>query len=308
MSGVMTKVAVYGFVRIVFDLLGPPAWWWSMVVLVARRRHRGARRALRADAARPEAAARLPHGREHRHHLHRPRPGARLRGQRDAGFAAALALTAALFHVLNHSLFKSLLFFGAGAVLIATGERDMERLGGLIHRMPLTAFAFLVGSRGDLGPAAAQRLRLRMADLPGDPGEPRRAAMGAEAPGAGGRRDAGAVGGAGRRLLRQGVRHHVPRPAARRGGRARRARPTASRSPRCSRSPGCACSPGVLPGLRDRRAGAGRARPLVGARLPAQSDHCLAADRAGRARARSSYNGLLVFAVHRGLGRWRRPA
>jgi hydrogenase-4 component B len=60
-------------------------------------------------------------------------------------WAAALALTAALFHVLNHSLFKSLLFFGAGAVLVATGSRDMERLGGLIHRMPLTSFAFLVG-------------------------------------------------------------------------------------------------------------------------------------------------------------------
>ena len=55
--------------------------------------------------------------------------------------AAALALTAALLHVFNHSLFKSLLFFGAGAVLTATGERDMERLGGLIHRMPLDGFA-----------------------------------------------------------------------------------------------------------------------------------------------------------------------
>jgi NADH:ubiquinone oxidoreductase subunit 5 (subunit L)/multisubunit Na+/H+ antiporter MnhA subunit len=59
---------------------------------------------------------------------------------------AALALTAGLFHVFNHSMFKSLLFFGAGAVLSSTGERDMERLGGLIHRMPSTAFAFLVGS------------------------------------------------------------------------------------------------------------------------------------------------------------------
>jgi NADH:ubiquinone oxidoreductase subunit 5 (subunit L)/multisubunit Na+/H+ antiporter MnhA subunit len=58
---------------------------------------------------------------------------------------AALALTAALLHVLNHSLFKSLLFFGSGAVLTATGERDMEHLGGLIHRMPQTAFVFLVG-------------------------------------------------------------------------------------------------------------------------------------------------------------------
>ena len=51
----------------------------------------------------------------------------------------------ALFHVFNHSVFKSLLFFGAGAVLNATGERDMEHLGGLIHRMPQTAFVFLVG-------------------------------------------------------------------------------------------------------------------------------------------------------------------
>src|SRR6476659_8436336 len=61
------------------------------------------------------------------------------------GWAAALAFTAALLHVLNHSLFKNLLFLGAGAVLTATGERNMEHLGGLIHRMPLTAFAFLVG-------------------------------------------------------------------------------------------------------------------------------------------------------------------
>ena len=57
-------------------------------------------------------------------------------------FAAALAFTAALLHVFNHSLFKSLLFFGAGAVLTATGERDMERLGGLIHRMPRPRSAF----------------------------------------------------------------------------------------------------------------------------------------------------------------------
>jgi NADH:ubiquinone oxidoreductase subunit 5 (subunit L)/multisubunit Na+/H+ antiporter MnhA subunit len=59
--------------------------------------------------------------------------------------AAALALTAALFHVLNHSFFKSLLFFGAGAVLTATDARDVDRLGGLIHRMPFTSFAVLVG-------------------------------------------------------------------------------------------------------------------------------------------------------------------
>jgi hydrogenase-4 component B len=58
---------------------------------------------------------------------------------------AALAATAALFHLFNHALFKSLLFFGAGAVLNASGERDIEKLGGLIHRMPRTAFAVLIG-------------------------------------------------------------------------------------------------------------------------------------------------------------------
>jgi hydrogenase-4 component B len=59
---------------------------------------------------------------------------------------AALALAAALLHAFNHSLFKSLLFFGSGAVLTSTGERDMDRLGGLIQGMPRTAFLFLAGA------------------------------------------------------------------------------------------------------------------------------------------------------------------
>ena len=84
-------------------------------------------------------------------------------------FAAALALTAALFHVFNHSVFKSLLFFGSGAVLTATGERDMEHLGGLIHRMPQTAFVLPGRLRRDLGVAAAERVRVGVADVPGHP-------------------------------------------------------------------------------------------------------------------------------------------
>ena len=73
MSGVMTKVAVYGFIRIVFDLLGAPTLVGGGGRAGAGRHHRGDGRALRADGARPEALARLPHRREHRHHLHRPR-------------------------------------------------------------------------------------------------------------------------------------------------------------------------------------------------------------------------------------------
>jgi len=144
MSGVMTKVAVYGFVRIVFDLLGAPAWWWSMPVLAvggitavmgvlyALMQH-DLKRLLAYHTVENIgiiyiglglALAFKAHGME---------------------VAAALALTAGLFHVFNHSVFKSLLFFGAGSVLNATGERDMEHLGGLIHRMPQTAFVFIVG-------------------------------------------------------------------------------------------------------------------------------------------------------------------
>jgi hydrogenase-4 component B len=59
---------------------------------------------------------------------------------------AALALIAGLFHTLNHGVFKCLLFLGAGGVLHATHTRNMEELGGLIRRMPSTAFYFLIGA------------------------------------------------------------------------------------------------------------------------------------------------------------------
>src|SRR5271155_3106710 len=58
---------------------------------------------------------------------------------------AALALIAALYHSLNHAFMKSLLFLGTGAVLHSTGERNLGRLGGLIHRMPWVAWLTLVG-------------------------------------------------------------------------------------------------------------------------------------------------------------------
>ncbi|MEI6503499.1 MAG: proton-conducting transporter membrane subunit, partial [Armatimonadota bacterium] len=59
---------------------------------------------------------------------------------------AQLGLVAALFHTLNHAIFKSLLFLSTGAVDAQTHLRDLERLGGLLHRMPWTAAAFVVGS------------------------------------------------------------------------------------------------------------------------------------------------------------------
>jgi formate hydrogenlyase subunit 3/multisubunit Na+/H+ antiporter MnhD subunit len=144
MSGVMTKVAVYGFVRIVFDLLGPPEWWWSIVVLgvAGPSATLGVLYALmQRDIKRVLAYSTIENigivfvG-----------LGLALAFKAEGmNWVAALAFTAALFHVLNHAAFKSLLFFGAGCVFNATGERDMEKLGGLIHRMPQTALAMLIG-------------------------------------------------------------------------------------------------------------------------------------------------------------------
>src|SRR5690606_32764383 len=59
---------------------------------------------------------------------------------------AALGLVAALYHTLNHAVFKGLLFLGAGSILHATGRRDLNSMGGLIHAMPRTALLFLIGA------------------------------------------------------------------------------------------------------------------------------------------------------------------
>jgi formate hydrogenlyase subunit 3/multisubunit Na+/H+ antiporter MnhD subunit len=144
MSGVMTKVAVYGFIRIVFDLLAAPSWWSGMIVLVLGgvTAVTGVLYALMQQ----DVKRLLAYSTVENIGIVFIGLGLALAFQANGVAAgAALALTAALFHVFNHSLFKSLLFFGSGAVLTATGARDMERLGGLIHFMPVTAFAFLVG-------------------------------------------------------------------------------------------------------------------------------------------------------------------
>ena len=144
MSGVMTKVAVYGFVRIAFDLLGAPTWWSGVLVLVVG----GITAVLGVLYALMEHDIKrllAYHTVENIGIIFIGLGLALAFGANGLTAAAALGVTAALFHVFNHSVFKSLLFFGAGAVLSATGERDMDRLGGLIHRMPKTAFAFLVG-------------------------------------------------------------------------------------------------------------------------------------------------------------------
>lgn len=144
MSGVMTKVAIYGFIRIIFDLLGAGSWEGAAVLLAVGGFSAvfGVLQAmLQTDIKKILASSTVEN-------IGIIFIGLGLSMAFRAGgmtAAAALALSAALFHVLNHMLFKSLLFMGAGAVVGATGARAIDAMGGLIHRMPVTAACVLVG-------------------------------------------------------------------------------------------------------------------------------------------------------------------
>lgn len=145
MSGVMIKTAIYGLLRLGWTFAGPgPAWWGALVltlgavsavlgVLYALMEH-DVKRLLAYHSVENIGIILMGIG------------TALLFSARGATVLAALALAAGLYHVINHAVFKGLLFLGAGAVQKATRTRDLERLGGLIHRMPWTAGTFLVGA------------------------------------------------------------------------------------------------------------------------------------------------------------------
>jgi formate hydrogenlyase subunit 3/multisubunit Na+/H+ antiporter MnhD subunit len=145
MSGVMLKVALYGFIRVVFDLMGDILWQWGLTVLVV-----GTASALAGvlyafmqnDIKRLLAYSSIEN-------VGIILIGLGLSmvfigdGQKVLG---VLALIAALYHILNHALFKGLLFLGAGAIIHGSHEQNLNRMGGLIKRMPYTAAFFLVGT------------------------------------------------------------------------------------------------------------------------------------------------------------------
>ncbi len=145
LSGVMLKTAVYGLLRVAFDLLGSPVWWWGLVPLSAglfTSLYGVVFAAVQTDMKRLLAYSSIEN------------VGLLFTGLglaivfRGVGMTAlaALALLATLYHALNHAAMKSLLFLGTGSVLHATGERNLGRLGGLIHRMPWVAALTLVGA------------------------------------------------------------------------------------------------------------------------------------------------------------------
>lgn len=144
MSGVMLKTSIYGIVRVTFDFLKTYPWWWGGIVLTLGL----------VSAVLGVLYALMQHDLKRLLAYHSVENiGIILIG---TGLAmifttfhfpvlAALALIASLYHTLNHAMFKGLLFMGAGGVLHATHERNMEEMGGLIHRMPWTAVFFLIG-------------------------------------------------------------------------------------------------------------------------------------------------------------------
>ena len=144
MSGVMIKTAFYGILRVTFDLIGDPLWWWGLAPLAIglfTAVYGVVFAAVQTDMKRLLAYSSIENI-----------------GILFTGFGLAivfrgsgmpvlgtLALVAVLYHALNHAFMKSLLFLGTGAVLHATGERNLGRLGGLIHRMPWVAWPTLLG-------------------------------------------------------------------------------------------------------------------------------------------------------------------
>ena len=145
MSGVMVKLGVYGVLRFALDLLGEgPAWWGGLLIaLGAASALLGVLYALMED----DLKRLLAYSTVENVGLVFIGVGAGLLfAGLDQEASAVLALAAALYHALNHAAFKSLLFLGAGAVVHATGTRNLNRLGGLVRTMPWTAACFLVGA------------------------------------------------------------------------------------------------------------------------------------------------------------------
>jgi len=144
MSGVMLKVAVYGFIRFCYDLLGTVHWQWGVIVLLA-----GCASALLGVlyALMQHDLKRLLayHSVENIGIIYMGLGLSFLFASNDIPALAALGLIAALYHCMNHALFKSLLFLGAGAVIQQSGRHDLNHMGGLLSLMPVTGGCFLVG-------------------------------------------------------------------------------------------------------------------------------------------------------------------
>jgi formate hydrogenlyase subunit 3/multisubunit Na+/H+ antiporter MnhD subunit len=144
MSGVMLKIALYGILRVGFDLLQEHLWWWGVMLMAV-----GLITALFGvvfSTVQVEMKRLLAYSSIENIGLICTGMGLSLLFSSYGMKAlAALALTAAMYHMLAHAFFKSLLFCSTGAVMHATGERSLGKLGGLIRYMPWVAWPTLIG-------------------------------------------------------------------------------------------------------------------------------------------------------------------
>jgi hydrogenase-4 component B len=145
MSGVMLKTAIYGLLRVTFDLLNIQIWWWGAVALSL-----GLVTALFGviyAAAQTDMKRLLAYSSIENIGIIVAGIGLTILFKAyGKTLLAAITLTAVLYHALNHAVFKSLLFLATGSVLHATRERSLGKLGGLIHRMPWVGWLALVGT------------------------------------------------------------------------------------------------------------------------------------------------------------------
>jgi len=144
MSGVMIKIGIYGLIRAITFLGHPPLWWaWILIVIGASSGVVGVLFAL----AQHDLKRLLAY-----HSVENIGIIALGLGIGVLGISTGLPTLAVFgfagcfFHIINHAIFKGLLFFGAGAVLHSSGTLEIDHLGGLIKRMPWTAVTFLVGA------------------------------------------------------------------------------------------------------------------------------------------------------------------
>ena len=150
MSGVMIKLALYGLVRVLFEWLTAPPLWIGLALLAA-----GALSALAGVlyALMQHELKRLLafHSIENVGIIVLGLGASLLLAARGESAWSALAFAAALLHTLNHAVFKAALFLGAGAFGHASGSLELDRLGGLLRRMPWTGGGFLVAAMAIAG-------------------------------------------------------------------------------------------------------------------------------------------------------------
>jgi formate hydrogenlyase subunit 3/multisubunit Na+/H+ antiporter MnhD subunit len=150
MSGVMLNTAIYGLLRVCFDLLHVQLWWWGGVLLaigMATALFGVVFAAVQTDMKRLLAYSSI----ENMGLLFVGMGLTLIFAGYDMLPMAALALTATLYHVASHACFKSLLFLGTGSVLHATSERNLGKLGGLIRTMPWVGWLTLLGVLASAG-------------------------------------------------------------------------------------------------------------------------------------------------------------